>query len=147
MKRLIFAWMLFIVLMLAPLYVIAGEAVLSWDAPTTNTDNTCITDQGGYNVYHSSASGVYDTELLDVPAFCVDTGDDSGTGCGNVFRCNYTVTTLSDGMRYFVVTSVDLAGNNSDPSSEVSKLIDGTSHNSPTNVTVDINVNVTVTIN
>ncbi|VAW38960.1 hypothetical protein MNBD_GAMMA01-1342 [hydrothermal vent metagenome] len=147
LRKMIFAWVLFIGLMFAPLYAIAGDATLTWNAPTTNTDASCVTDHAGFNVYFGTSSGSYNTELTNVPATCNDTGVDAGTGCGNIISCNYIATDIPDGMRYFVVTAFDLAGNNSEPSNEQSKLIDGTSPSSPANLTVDINVNVTVTVN
>ncbi len=94
---------LLLFLMVSPAY--AGDATLSWDAPTTNADGTPLTDLAGYNVYYGTASGVYGTPI-DVH---------------NVLT--YKVTGLSEGLKYFAVTAYDTGGNESCYSNEVSKKI------------------------
>ena len=86
----------------------AGQAILSWDPPTTNADGSPLTDLDGYRIYYGTSSGAYVT-TLDV---------------GNVITS--TITNLTDGtIYYFAVTAYDLSGNESDFSNEVSKNILG----------------------
>jgi hypothetical protein len=85
---------------------------LAWDPPAA------ATDVGGYRVYQSQAPGGHtfgkENAVLEVG---VDTR---------------TVTlVVEDGTWYWVVTAVDLAQNESGPSNEVSKLVDGTAPDPP----------------
>lgn len=82
-----------------------NSARLTWVAPTTNVDNTPLTDLGGFNVKRGTVSGMY-TVTTDV---------------GNVVE--YTVNDLASGTHYFVVTAYDLSGNESMASNEASKTI------------------------
>src|SRR3990170_1669525 len=87
----------------------AGEAVLTWDPPTTNTDGTPLTDLAGYKIHYGTTSGNY-TTVIDV---------------GNV--TTYTVTNLTNNVTYyFATTAYDSSGNESGYSNEVSKTISGT---------------------
>jgi uncharacterized protein YjdB len=40
-----------------------GSLILSWKAPTTNTDGSSLTNLGGYKVFWGTSSGVYTTTL------------------------------------------------------------------------------------
>lgn len=102
MKKILIALIL-LLLTVSPVY--AGEATLSWDAPTTNVDGTPLTDLGGYKVYCGTASRVYGAPV-DV---------------GKVLT--YKVINLSEGTKYFAVTAYDISGNESEYSNEVSKMI------------------------
>ena len=83
-----------------------GEAVLAWDAPTTNTDGSALTDLAGYRLYSGTASAAYGAPI-DV---------------GNMTE--YHVTGLSSGVRYyFTVTAYDASGGESVFSNEVYKDI------------------------
>ena len=87
----------------------AGEAILTWDPPTTNTDGTPLTDLTGYKIHYGTTSGNY-TTVIDV---------------GNV--TTYTVTNLTNNVTYyFATTAYDTSGNESGYSNEVSKTITGT---------------------
>ena len=80
---------------------------LLWDAPTTNTDGSPITDLKGYKVYYSQTSGVY--------------SDIKSNDVGNVTTISIkTVIGQLKDLYYFVVTAYDLSGNESDFSNEVS---------------------------
>lgn len=82
-----------------------NKTTLTWTAPTTNVDGTPITDLGGYKLYWSSVSGVYDgTKVKDV---------------GNVLTAN-TLTSVGvlKGNWCFVITAYDTTGNESDFSNE-----------------------------
>lgn len=84
----------------------AGQAVLSWDPPTTNADGSPLTDLSGYRIYYGTSSGVYGT----------------ATDVGNVITS--IITNLTDGaIYYFAVTAYDLSGNESNFSNEVNKTI------------------------
>lgn len=86
--------------------VIAASTVLSWTAPTTNADNTPLTDLGGFNIYYGTAPGNY-SQNIDV---------------GNV--TTYQVDNLTMGVTYyFVTTAYDTSGNESGYSNEISKTI------------------------
>ena len=43
----------------------AESVSLSWNAPTTNEDNTPLTDLAGFKVYYGTATGNYGT-VIDV---------------------------------------------------------------------------------
>jgi len=82
----------------------AGTITLNWDAPTTNTDGTPLTDLAGYTIYYGPTSGNY-TNALDV---------------GKVTTS--AVNNLTDGLtNYFSVTAYNSAGVESSYSNEVSK--------------------------
>jgi hypothetical protein len=75
---------------------------LSWNAPTTNTDGTPLTDLAGYKVHMGTSSGNY-TTVVDI---------------GNV--TTYTVSNLAPGTYYFVVTAYDSSNIESGFSNEAS---------------------------
>lgn len=83
----------------------ANSALLTWVAPTTNTDGTPLTDLGGFKVKRGTVAGVY-TQVIDV---------------GNVVT--YQLTGLASGTHYFVVTAYDTSGNESMASNQVSKNV------------------------
>jgi len=85
----------------------AGSAVLSWTAPTTNTDGSALTDLAGYKIYYGTASGAYGTPI------------DAGSAVGS--PPGYTVNNLGIGTYYFAVTAYDTAGRESAFSNETSK--------------------------
>ncbi len=88
----------------------AGEAILTWYPPTTNTDGTTLTDLAGYKVYYGTTSGNYDT-IIDA---------------ANV--TSHTVTNLTTNVTYyFATTAYDTSANESGFSNEVFKTISGTS--------------------
>jgi hypothetical protein len=81
----------------------AGTISLAWEAPTTNSDGTPLTDLAGYYVYYGTASGVYG---IPVDAKNVTT---------------YTLTGLTPGQTYFIaVAAYDTSQNQSQLSNEVS---------------------------
>src|SRR3990170_6234665 len=88
----------------------AGQAILSWDPPATNTDGSALTDLAGYKIYYGTSSGNYSTVIT----------------VGNV--TTYTITGLTDNITYyFATTAYDSSGNESTFSNEVSKIISATS--------------------
>jgi hypothetical protein len=81
----------------------AGETILSWEATTTSSDGTPLTDVAGYMVHYGQTSQNY-TSIIDV---------------GN--QTSYTLTGLAEGqIDYFAVTAYDSSGNESAFSNEVS---------------------------
>jgi Fibronectin type III domain len=86
-------------------YAQAGQVQLSWDAPTTNTDGSPITDLAGYKVYYSQAGGNFSS---------VDVGKVT----------TYTLSGLQDGKTYFFVTTAyDTTGQESGFSNDVSTTL------------------------
>ncbi|MBI5548766.1 MAG: fibronectin type III domain-containing protein [Deltaproteobacteria bacterium] len=85
-----------------------GTAELSWDAPTTLTDGSPLTDLTGYRIYYGTSSGSYSTIVnLTDPAMVT-----------------YTLSNLPSGATYFfAVTALSAAGGESAYSAEASKLI------------------------
>ena len=91
-------------LQLSPAPAHAGEAALSWSAPTTNTDGTPVTNLAGYNVYIGNASRSYQQKI--------DVG----------MATSYSATNLAEGATYyFAVTAYNSAGMESPYSAEGTK--------------------------
>lgn len=85
---------------------VTTSVTLVWDASTARADGSALTDLAGYRVSYGTAPGSYGTT--------VDIGDSTtcvieGLTTGNTY--------------YFVVTSYDSSGNESEPSNEISKDI------------------------
>jgi hypothetical protein len=89
-----------------PVLPVIGTATLSWNAPSTNTNGTAMTNLAGYKVYWGPAVGTYTSSF----------------SIGNPGALTYTVTGLTAGRWYFVVTAL-AGGNESSPSNAVSKLV------------------------
>lgn len=124
MKRLI------LFLCLLPMFAWAGEATLSWTAPTQNTDGTALTDLAGFKIYAGLVQGG-------------PYGDVSIT-INNPTTTTFVVPGLAEGTTYFFVTTAFNSANpvqESDFSNEVSKLIPPLVPMPPTMLTVqDITV-------
>ncbi|MCC6544433.1 MAG: fibronectin type III domain-containing protein, partial [Nitrospirae bacterium] len=89
----------------------AGQAILTWDPPTTNSDGSPLTDLAGYKVYYGTTSGNYST-VMDV---------------SNV--TSYTVYGLFDNTTYyFATTAYNTSSIESAYSGEVAKTTAGTSN-------------------
>lgn len=84
---------------------LAGDATLSWAAPTTYTNGTPLTDLAGYKVHYGTASGAY-TQTTDV---------------GKV--TTYKVSNLPNATYFFAVSAYNTAMAESGYSSEVSKSV------------------------
>jgi PKD repeat protein len=84
---------------------LAGDATLSWAAPTTYTNGSPLTDLGGYKVYYGTAPGAY-TQSVDA---------------GKV--TTYKVSNLPNATYFFAVTAYNTAMTESAYSNEVSKSI------------------------
>ncbi len=80
-----------------------GAVALIWEAPTTNSDGTPLTDLAGYKIYYRTSSGSYGTPI--------NVSDENAT--------NYTVDGISSDRWCFVVTAYDTSRNESNYSNEV----------------------------
>ena len=88
-----------VAIILLPAVAFAGTATVRWQADTE-------LDLDGYRIYHGTASRSYGPPI----------------NVGNV--TNYTIDNLEEGKtHYFTVTALDLSGNESGYSQEVSKII------------------------
>lgn len=84
-----------------------GSATVSWDIPTTNADGSPLTDLAGFRVHYGTEPGVY-THVVNVDGATINRAGIEG---------------LEPATYFFVVTALDLAGNQSEPSVEVSKVV------------------------
>ncbi len=78
----------------------AGEAELTWSAPTQNTDGTPLTDLAGFKIYLGQVQGGPYPVTIDIP-------DPTAT--------TFTVPGLTEGLTYYFVTT---AYNSADPVQE-----------------------------
>jgi hypothetical protein len=84
-----------------------GGAVLSWTAPTANTDGSSLTNLAGYRIsYGTSASALSQTIQVANPSVT-----------------NYTIDNLAPGTYYFAVRAYTSAGTESANSNVTSKTI------------------------
>ena len=83
------------------------SATLSWEAPTTNTNGTALTDLAGYRIYYGSSA----TDLSQKVQL-------SGVGVQT-----YVFDNLQAGTWYFAVMAVTSAGVESSLSNKVSTTI------------------------
>jgi hypothetical protein len=84
-----------------------GSATISWTPPTSNTDNSPLTNLGGYRIYYGTSSNNL-TQVLDLP----NPGISSGV-----------VENLAAGTWYFAVTSYNSSNVESERSNVTSKTI------------------------
>lgn len=95
-----------LVLLITSFSYASSPQFLVWDAPTTNTDGSPLTDLGGYKVYCGDSSGNY-TIVKDI-----------GLPLENRYQLDQILT--EEKTYYCVMTAYDAAGNESDYSNEVS---------------------------
>jgi len=95
------------------------EVVLTWDAPTTRTDGSCLGSLQGYRVNYGLAPGVYsDSRDVDVSQLsCSDSGQSDS--CGQIQSCSFKVDKLGTASWYFAVQAVDTDGQTSGYSNEI----------------------------
>ncbi len=102
----------------------AGEAVLTWTAPTQNEDGTPLTDLAGYKIYMGQVQGGPYPVSIDLPVPTATT---------------FTVPSLTEGVTYyFVSTAYNSASTVQESawSNEVSKTIPFPVPNPPSMLTV-----------
>jgi len=99
----------------------AGTATVSWIPPTTNVDDSSLTDLDGFRVYYGTESNWAD--------ICPVASVDQYVDVANPAATNYTFSNLTEGQTYyFTVVAYDTSGNLSGCASngtdtEVSKFI------------------------
>lgn len=112
-KIVIFLIALLSIITLTAIPVLAKDINFAWDA---NTES----DLAGYRLYQSNTSGSYTygsgNEVAEIAA---------GTE-------TVTLTGVTDGTWYWVLTAFDTEGNESLPSNEVSQTVDETAPSAPT---------------
>lgn len=87
--------------------VALGSATLSWQAPTTRTDGTALTNLAGYRIRYGTANGSY-PNVVTIP-----NGGLTSAVIGNLPPATY----------FFVISAYDSAGMESANTSPVSKTI------------------------
>jgi hypothetical protein len=87
--------------------VSTGSATLSWQAPTTRTDGSALTNLAGYRVRYGTASNSY-PNVVTIP---------------NGGLTSATIENLPPATWYFVVSAYDSQGMESANTSPVSKTI------------------------
>jgi len=102
-----------------PVYA-QGSAVLSCTPPTKYTDGTTIASLASYKWYWGTAQGNYPNSKITP----------SSGGCGT------TISPLTPGPWFFVVTAIDTTGTESVVSNVATKTIAPPKPNPPTNLTV-----------
>ena len=84
-----------------------GSLTLSWDAPTSNTDGTVLTNLSGYQIqYGTSAAALTQSIRIENPGIST-----------------YVVSNLASGTWYFTISAYNTAGTSSPPSSTVMGVI------------------------
>src|SRR5215469_9411932 len=85
----------------------AGSATLSWDAPTSNTNGTALTDLSGYRIYY----GASEDDMVKTVQIT------------NVGIQTYLIENLEAGTWYFAIRALSSEGTESPLSDVVSKTI------------------------
>ena len=116
--------------------IIGADCTFVWDAPTTNTDGSPITDLKEYRLYLSSTAGGYDWTTPAGPPVPHPTTQLTCAAAGLV----------SDGQYYAVVTARDEAGNQSGPSNEIAFVRETLSPGAPTTFTIQLTLTGTFTV-
>ena len=98
------------------------RAILTWEAPTKNTDGTPLLDLAGYKIHYEPVSRDY---RKSKPQKIVYLGD-SGLSCKKMdgrTKCTYTVTVpnLGKETHYFALKAFNTSGIDSDFSNEAKK--------------------------
>jgi len=100
-----------------------GSATLSWDAPTTNFDQSCLTNLTGYRIYYGTTSGryTYKKEITLAQATCANSG--AVGSCGPVQACSARISGLDAGTWYFVISATNADGDSGIVSGESSAQV------------------------
>lgn len=85
---------------------VGASVTLEWEAPVARADGSPLNDLAGYRIYYGTNTGSY-TSSVDIGPSTTCVIDDLATGS----------------TYYFVVTSYDSSGNESELSNEISKDI------------------------
>ena len=97
--------------------------VLTWEAPVTREDGSCLDALTAYEISYGLSPGNYDkTITVDVEGMAFsETG--RTTDCGPVHSYSYLVEDLGTGSWYFAVRAVDAQGNVSKYSNEAIRTL------------------------
>lgn len=100
-----------------------GTAVVTWEAPNQNMDESCLTDLSGFLIHHgNSVDNLDTTETVELnSASCADSS--MSNVCGAIQTCSYTVSGLPSGTSYFVVQAFNASGEQSGYSNSATKVI------------------------
>ncbi len=103
---------------------VLAATVFVWTPPATNTDGTPVTDLGGYKIYCSSVSGIYNTATaVGLPLLNAD---------GEVeYPISNILNTDITSIKYCTVTALDTNGNESERSNEVAVPLVGMAPGAP----------------
>lgn len=96
----------------------AASVQFTWEAPTTNTDGSPLTDLSGYNLCYGTVPGAYPT--------CINVG--------NVTSYLWDLGSVEDTTLYFNVNAFDISGNSSDYNGEIAIPFGPLRPNPPTNL-------------
>lgn len=118
--RTVFAIILLLYLGLAAYACWAGDATLTWVAPTQRTDGSALTNLAGFKVYYGTDPAALTTT--------VDIADPLLT--------QHVITALTPATWYFAMTAYDADGLESDRTQTVSKVIVAAPPSPPTGLTV-----------
>lgn len=103
-SSLMLAGLLFSGATLAQTPLVNATVVLTWTAPTRNTDATPLTDLAGYRVFHRSEGGTF--------------GEAIATAGASMVNSSVTMQ-LPEGNNYFAMTAVNSLGEESPMSNEI----------------------------
>jgi hypothetical protein len=85
----------------------SGSAILSWTAPTTNTNGSALTNLAGYHIYYGTSAAALSTTI----------------NVSNPGTTSYSVSNLPSGTWYFAVNAYTTGGVDSVLSNTGSKII------------------------
>jgi len=91
----------------APQQPASGSAVLSWSAPTTNTNGTALTNLAGYTILYGTNPGALNQAIA----------------LNSASTNSYTINGLAAGTWYFSIVANSNDGTESSPTSPVSMTI------------------------
>lgn len=115
------------VVLIAPWSAYGATCVFSWDAPTTNTDGSPLTDLAGYRLYSADTAGG-------------QTLGSNWDGETDASKTQLELECFED--KYWVATAYDSSNNESGPSNEI--FVNATKPAAPGGMTVTITVTVTM---
>ncbi|MHB8416989.1 MAG: hypothetical protein ACYDCL_02865 [Myxococcales bacterium] len=101
------------------------RAKLTWNGPTSNSNGSCLTNLGWFNVQWGSVSGGPYPNLVNVGLPCTPGVQTPCGDGGSVAQldCAYAVTGLTDGPWYFTVVAANTQGQTSAPSGEAAVTV------------------------
>jgi len=98
--------------------------ILSWEAPLTREDGSCLDGLESYDISYGLSPGHYEnTEVVKVEDI-KPSATGRSTECGDVESYTYLVENLSPASWYFAVRAVDTNGEVSSYSNEVFRTVE-----------------------